>query len=694
MAAEKEADRTRSLVISDFRNLGVSALRKDKDERTILKINRGLEKDELGGLVIVLGGNNCGKTNVLDAVAKYPRQEFDEDDRTDFITSRKVPRLEMHVADIDNGTIVSPRMLIGSGRCKVRGSVPDVILYILRQKESYALFKEWAEKEGIPDVDEKSYINDLEWKIRAVRKGGHAVDCRGYAHVLRNRSGLFGTDLDSVANDLEKGSLSAYEGELDLLVEGNPIDSVVFVDYGKVPEAKDIGKVPRYESIDNLEEYFASQGRLRTITRKVSATLGLRKEYDPTNDVILIDLPGEVKTAEVIDDPFSRRYGYNLSNRIYRYTQNRIANSDLTCSVDESNPSKLNPFITHIFSLLGYKNESIVNKYYGNNDTREKTEKDLNDRLVPISDKLNLLLNSSEKRYDLRIRLEKEQIIFSITCGDDIKLNLDHQSEGFRWLFGFFINFLMSNRFFAGDIILIDEFGGLLNFGTVKELTDILRHFSKENGLTFIIATQNPMAIDVSHLEEVRMVVPRKDGASDILNDFTEFGRGQCTDVLKPIVASMTVSRHYLGSENKVTVFVENYRDYFLLNSFKGLKDYDIDFMPVNGITEYTSEEALAKALRSIERNPILLADPDIHDDDSIEELKRLKVQVFTISEIPDVGDSVPELFSDDDRSRLSIDDLSFDEAACLSRSLSADPKVSEGTRGNFSKVLEYTQIL
>ncbi len=690
MGTDKKTNRTRSLLISDFRNLGVSALRKDKDDRTFLKINRGLKKDELGGLVIILGGNNCGKTSVLDAVAKFPKQEFDEDDRTDFVTSKKIPHLDMQVADIDISTIVSPGIMIGSGRCKVRGSVPDVILYILRQKESYSLFKEWAEKEGIADIDEKGYINDLEWKIRAISKEGHIVDCRGYAYVIRNRSGLFGTDFDSLANDLEKGSLSAYEGELDILVEGNPIDSVVFVDYGKVSEAKDIGKVPRYESVENLEDYFANQGKLKTITRKVSKTLGLRKDYDPTNDVILTDLPGDVKTAEVIDDPFSERYGYTLSNRVYKYTQSRIVNSDLTCVAKEPNQ-----FISRVFSLLGYKNESIVNKYYDNNDMRERTEKDLNDRLGPISDKLNLLLNSSEKRYDLRIRLEKEQIIFSITCGDDIKLNLDHQSEGFRWLFGFFINFLMSNRFLAGDIVLIDEFGGLLNFGTVKELTDILRRFSKENGLTFIIATQNPMAVDISHLDEVRMVVPRKDGASDILNDFTEFGRGECMDVLRPIVASMTVSRHYLSSENKVTVFVENHRDYFLLNSFKGLKDdCDIDFIPVAGITEYTSEEALANVLRSIERSPILLADPDVHDDDSIEELKRLKVQVFTISEIPDVGDSVPELFSADDRSRFSIDDLTFDEAACLSYSLPVDGSVSKETKDNFLKVLEYTQIL
>jgi hypothetical protein len=686
MDTDKKADGTRSLLISDFRNLGVSALRKKKGDRTFLKINRSLEKEEIGGLVIILGGNNCGKTNVLDAVAKYPRQEFTEDDRTDFTPSRKTPRLEMKIGDLDIRTLIPPRIMTGSGRCRVMGSVPDVLLYILRQKESYALFREWAEKEG-RSVNEKDYINDLEWHIRAVCREGHDIDCRGYAYVLRNRPGLFGQDLEAVANDLEDGSLSSYKGELDIQVEGSLLDSVIFADYRKVPEAKDIGKVPSYEFTENLEEYYASQGKLKNITRKVSKTLGIRKEYDPTNDVILIDLPGEVKTAELFGDDFSKRYGYNLSNRIYRYTQNRISHSDLTC-----NAKSPNQFISHIFSLLGYKNESIINRYYDNNDMREKTEKDLNEKLRPISDSLNILLNSSEKEYELSIRLEKEQIIFSISCGDGIKLNLDHQSEGFRWLFGFFINFLMSNKFFAGDIVVIDEFGGLLNFGTVKELSKKLRDFSRESGITFIMATQNPMAVDISHLDEVRMVVPRNDGSSEILNDFTEFGKGECMDVLRPIVASMTVSRNYLRSEERVTVFVENYRDYFILSGFS--QSSDLDVIPVNGITDTSSAKDLAKVLRTIERYPILLADEDMHDSGFMDELKAEGVKVYTVSEVFEgEKESLVDLFSDEDLSRLKIEGASFDTMACISRSISSGEKLSKDTEENFGRLLDYISM-
>ena len=687
MDTERKANGARSLLISDFRNLGVSALRKKKGERTSLKINRSLRKDEIGGLVIILGGNNCGKTNVLDAVAKYPRQEFTDDDRTDFISSRKMPRLEMEIGDFDISTIIPPRGLTGSGRCRVMGSVPDVVLYILRQKESYALYREWAEKEGV-DVNEKDYINDLEWQIRAVCREGHEIDCRGYAYVLRNRSGLFGRDLDTVATDLENGNLSSYEGELDINVEGSLLDSVVFVDYVKIPNFKDIGKVPSYEFIANLDEYNASQGKLKNISKKVAKTLGLRKEYDPTDDVILIDLPGEVKVSELAEDPFSKVYGYNLSNRIYRYTQNRISHSDLTC-----NAKAPNQFISHIFSLLGYKNESIINRYYDNNDMREKTEKDLNEKLKPISDSLNILLNSSEKKYELGIRLEKEQIIFSISCGDGIKLNLDHQSEGFRWLFGFFISFLMSNKFFAGDIVIIDEFGGLLNFGTVKELSKKLRDFSRESGITFILATQNPMAIDISHLDEVRMVVPRNDGSSDILNDFTEFGKGECMDVLRPIVASMTVGRNYLRSEERVTVFVENYRDYFLLSGFNNLLDKDVDFIPVNGITDASSPEDFAKTLKSIERNPVILIDESIHDASVREVLEKNGVKTYTVSELMEGKTSVIDLFSQEDSARLSPADASFDRAACMSYSIPKDNDMSDETKENFRNLLEYISL-
>ena len=680
--------RTRSLLISDFKNLGVSAFRRTKDEKTFLKINRSLKKEELGGVVILLGGNNSGKTNVLDAVAKMTKKEFSEDDYTDFIQAPKVPDLKLDIGGWGADEIAAPKIIIGTANCKLRGKASDVLLYILRQKESFDLFNEWTGQENAEDIE--AYMNMIERMVKCYPSDITEDEGKAIAHILRHREGIFGEDLEEIANAFEDGDISKYTNDLELTVKGTPIDDVVIADFEKIRSDDFSGAVPIYVRKDRLEEYRSSHGGIKEMAKKAVSLFGRgRKQYDQLGDVVITDLSGGVKDTEVTPDPFSDVYGYNISNKVYRYSNKRIHNSDLSSSIDDPNE-----FITRIFSILGYDNKSIINKYYEIPSNRDNLEVKLNRELETISKDLNRLLNAGDRKYGLNIRLEKSEIRLTISCGDNKSLNLDHQSDGFKWIFGFFINFLMSKKFVAGDMVIIDEFGGILNFGTVAELTDILRDFGRAHGITFIIATQNPMAVDISHLDEVRMIAPRNDGAADILNDFTEFGNGECTDVLRPIVASMTIGRNFLRSERRATVFVENHIDYFYLSGFNAMMGYDIDFIPVNGITDTTSADGFVKALRSIENSPILLADMDLHDEAFVKELQKSGIQVYTVSEVPDIGKgSVPDLFSQADHSRLSIDDCSFDHAAVLSHSIPSDGSMEGETKESFRKVLDYISL-
>ena len=65
----------RYLRIEKFRNIGI-----DKEEK--LMINSSLKKGEQGNLIILVGENNSGKSNVLDALMRFQSKNMQERDVT------------------------------------------------------------------------------------------------------------------------------------------------------------------------------------------------------------------------------------------------------------------------------------------------------------------------------------------------------------------------------------------------------------------------------------------------------------------------------------------------------------------------------------------------------------------------------------------------------------------------------------
>ena len=77
----------RWLVIRNFRNLGpfcTSDKAESNKDKAFVKINRSLDLDVVGGIIQLIGVNNSGKSNVLDAFECYASKEFKESDYTDF----------------------------------------------------------------------------------------------------------------------------------------------------------------------------------------------------------------------------------------------------------------------------------------------------------------------------------------------------------------------------------------------------------------------------------------------------------------------------------------------------------------------------------------------------------------------------------------------------------------------------------
>ena len=84
----------RALYISKFRNIGF-----EKDERIVL--NNSIEKGKMGNLVIIVGANNSGKSNVLSALTAFANNQISDRDITNLSFEEKdhCPTLSLCVKD-------------------------------------------------------------------------------------------------------------------------------------------------------------------------------------------------------------------------------------------------------------------------------------------------------------------------------------------------------------------------------------------------------------------------------------------------------------------------------------------------------------------------------------------------------------------------------------------------------------------
>lgn len=134
----------RKITLSKFRNIGL-----EKPEKFI--INNAIEKDKIGDLVILIGTNNSGKSNVLDAIAEFSTKKIDRRDVTtlSFEPEDRIPELSFEVNDDEY-----------KGVCKlVYGKEPQ---YFVETK-----------KNDLDQFSESDYDNALIDLIRVLRERGY-----------------------------------------------------------------------------------------------------------------------------------------------------------------------------------------------------------------------------------------------------------------------------------------------------------------------------------------------------------------------------------------------------------------------------------------------------------------------------------------------------------------------------------------
>lgn len=628
----------RSLRIEAFRNIG---FKDGKPWRERLVLNGSLKKGELGNLLIVIGANNSGKSNVLDALRILNDEQISERDVTD--------------------------LLFDDNECKL----PKVSLFARDdgdKEDKYAYIKEFEKDDTVivPNVEGKEY------------------EC-----IYSNKETIL-NDLSSLA-DFERNLL--YDsGDLQKLKNDFPSDDIKemsdenFCDLAhKIFEILDSYK----NSASNFYPSYWDD-----FTRKISRR-DIGKDWLQKNSA-------NKDNIEKLNSLFKEEYGYNFIPKILSYKEEQISNDDLNVEYDAIED---NSFFIALFKSIGEDVSTVQNAHNEltlrkNMGKMKALTKKLNDKLKVVSDKFNKLYYLDQSRYEFEIDLQEEKIHFCLYKGGQGIL-IDYQSTGFRWFFNLFFNLLNSTELEAGDVIMMDEPATNLHVKGQRELRIFLKEFAIQNDITIIIVTHSPFLVDMDNLDELRIVV-NENSVSRIENVFSAVCQND-PDSLLPIKESLTIENHILVNPDETVIFVEGITDYNYLTAFKKLFDKKgITFLPINGVGGNEKEcKKISKELIRIRRhNPILLVD----NDEAGQLMKRANekdsvLKVCILSDVDEKFKTIESLFAQEDLQKFNLLDENgkFVKHASTSTVFKNQIQknsnsISKATKDNFEKLFKYLE--
>lgn len=626
----------RSLRIEAFRNIG---FKDGKPWRERLVLNGSLKKGELGNLLIVIGANNSGKSNVLDALRILNDEQISERDVTD--------------------------LLFDDNECKL----PKVSLFARDdgdKEDKYAYIKEFEKEDTVivPNVEGKEY------------------EC-----TYSNKETIL-NDISSLAEN-ERHFLCNFNDIQKLKNEFSSVNSSEMSDENFCDLASRIFEIlDKYEKHTN-ELYYWDEFKNRISRRDIG------KDWFQKNSA-------KQDNIDKLNSLFKEEYGYNFIPKILSYKEKQISNDDLNVEYDaiENNPFFMALFKSIGEDVSIVQNAHKELSLRKNMAKMNALTKKLTDKLKAVSNKFNKLYYLDQSRYEFEIDLQEDKIHFCLYKGIQGIL-IDYQSTGFRWFFNLFFNLLNSTELEAGDVIMMDEPATNLHVKGQRELRSFLKEFAIQNDITIVIVTHSPFLVDMDNLDELRIVV-NENNISHVENVFSAICQND-PDSLRPIKESLTIENHILVNPDETVIFVEGITDYNYLTAFKKLFDKKgITFLPINGVGGNEKEcKKISKELIRIRRhNPILLVDNDdagrvmkkVNETDSA-------LKVYTLGDVDEKFKTVESLFAQEDLQKFNL----LDENGLFVKHASTSTvfknqiqknsdSISKATKDNFEKLFKYLE--
>lgn len=625
----------RALYLTKYRNMGLK-----EPQRFVL--NSFNDKSQMGNLVILIGANNSGKSNVLDALESFGNKRMLERDVTDLSYEPQDRKPQISLTYKDEADEYTYRIEYGNE------SNPFLVC---------------------PDGEQESFVTDKKDLIDVVN---HISDL---CALFQSRVSYRNVYLERI--------LRLHQNLKD---DMNRVDELVENDYVRINNLV-------ADTLSYLLSRFKQESGYMQIWKEFSAS---EKHTEFVN--VCQKVCGS--KMERLNQRFCDTYGFDFLPSVIRYADKPIGKEQI---VTDKAHVKSNSFFGSVFQAIDYSLDTLMNVYERFDKDHNKgilniQENEINKRLKKVSDDFNRLYCFEETPYQFRISLESINIYFYINMGSK-SVTLDYQSVGFRWFFNLYFNLLSGKTLSAGDIILMDEPATNLHVAGQRELRKFLKQFAIQNGITIVLATHSPFLIDIDYLDELR-VVETRNGESFIKNDFSAIDLND-PDSLMPVKRALTVNSCQLYDPEKTVVFVEGITDYNYLLAFKqilGIQE-EIIFLPVKGVGKENNEakqKAISKKLIELRKyNPILLVDGDPAGL-SIQKLnmKDSALKVLALSDIDASFKSIESLFTKTDlqKNGLINKDGKLIKHASTSANLKtyfAEQKFSQNTKANFKKLFD-----
>lgn len=479
--------KTSGFVIRNFRNIGVCE--GEKSQEAFLRIS-GNANENIGGLVIVLGENNSGKSNLLDALAKFGNYGNNP------LNDKDVPSFPQY-----------------------RNCLPTISFKY--QIPAYYLYypQDVANRSG---------------EAQKIRAKGQQIDFDVLLEKLQKQFDGLNVYIEHCKNEEYDMKLILREEETELgrflRCTTEPFKTRDdFLPPGKIR----VGKSERlhcplivgYEALDvkqNLAAYLDKQTQCieSQSFKEYCVTVSFDEHKNTQQKYAIGNVIGDGKYVSLLDVQASEIPNQNvkklLERKIVLYEELGFKDDELSTTPDKLADSKF--FQTLFYGIYGEEGHLVIKSIqgaYGQQDEigeLSEMEDSINDRLQDMNQYFNSFYEMGvSETYHFEIRFDIHKISLQIRKNRQ-RVSLERQSASFRKLFGFFFQLIYNEKIQNGMIVLIDDAETHLSMSMQKKFCKFLREFGQKRGILFIVSTHSQFMIDCNHLDEIRLLKARDNG--------------------------------------------------------------------------------------------------------------------------------------------------------------------------------------